>query len=352
MDFFDIGFGVFSALGQAIFMVVGFIFALLGVLILVDDLRWRSKATRVKARIKSLKAETWKGENQSEIYYPVYEYTARNGELTEAVSDSGSSSLRGKEPGRRTYIYIMPDEPRKARTPGIGGILVALFVVAIGAAPLGVGILAYPVNKYTFIALALVIAFAAMKFSRYIKPKDQWETLKQFKERKMKQFLDEKRDMRDVDAQAYKGLMQKQAKMQKYQYPIMLLLAAVFLGVGYYMGMNMLDLTQHGVHAPARVVDMNRSESHSDGKTSVSYRSVVTFKTPEGREILFTDKMGSSSPMEQVGDEVDVLYMPDNPGGAMINRGWMNWLFPGIFSGIGLVVLLIALGGMMRPKRV
>jgi len=57
--------------------------------------------------------------------------------------------------------------------------------------------------------------------------------------------------------------------------------------------------------------------------------------------------MCDSPPAYERGDEVSVLYAEHDPEeNVMIDAGWWNWLFPGIFGGIGLLMCLVIFPSM------
>src|SRR5215475_6657646 len=76
-----------------------------------------------------------------------------------------------------------------------------------------------------------------------------------------------------------------------------------------------------------------------------AYHAVVRFTDHNGETITFTDKLAFSRPSFSVGQEVRIFYDPQNAQHAMIDRGWKNFVIPGIcliFGG------LIVLGSIQR----
>lgn len=78
-----------------------------------------------------------------------------------------------------------------------------------------------------------------------------------------------------------------------------------------------------------------RMMQYSDA-TGSRYDPVFQFTTADGRTMEVEDSLGSNPPQFRVGQSINVLYDPNNPGRARINK-WMNLYFaPFLLSSIGL----------------
>lgn len=85
-------------------------------------------------------------------------------------------------------------------------------------------------------------------------------------------------------------------------------------------------------------------------KRKYLYRPVISFKTESGRTVKFAASVSSSPKPFQIGDQVEVIYEPDQPQKAQINRFVYLWfnvlmlLFFGFFTlAMGLFGVLAAL---------
>lgn len=88
----------------------------------------------------------------------------------------------------------------------------------------------------------------------------------------------------------------------------------------------------------------------SEGGTG--YNAVVEFTPPGGSRIQFVDHSAiCSPPCHSVGDEVTVIYDPENPKGASIDAGIINWIWVIVFGILTLVFLLLALGAIRRAYK-
>lgn len=85
------------------------------------------------------------------------------------------------------------------------------------------------------------------------------------------------------------------------------------------------------------------------------YSPVYTFRTMSGQVIEKTDSMSSNPPQFKEGQTIDVLYDPDNPHKARINK-WFNLYFVPmllgflglVFGGVGIAVYIAAALGYIN----
>ncbi len=131
-----------------------------------------------------------------------------------------------------------------------------------------------------------------------------------------------------------------------------LLLGALFAGVGAFLARDTVRLSRVGQPAEGRVMDITLTESRNDdGDLERHYYSVVEFLTAQEEKIRFTDAVGYGRPAHTVGQTVSVLYDPADPHTARINSLWGLWGFPGIFLGIGGAVLAFSAALFVQAVR-
>lgn len=120
-------------------------------------------------------------------------------------------------------------------------------------------------------------------------------------------------------------------------------LAAVFVLVGAGLvvwGVISYNTTRtfvdRALSAPGRVVDTRRYETRGTSDSRDTIVSVVAFSTPEGREIRFEGPDMNTMASPELGEEVTVLYDPENPTQARVDS----------FVGLWFVsTLLLVIGG-------
>jgi hypothetical protein len=128
-----------------------------------------------------------------------------------------------------------------------------------------------------------------------------------------------------------------------------------FLAIGVLAlvwGAVELTRTAHFVrtseHATGTVVDVSR-ETDSDGDEF--FYPVVRFTTADGEQIEFKSDSGSNPASHSTGDEVDVLYDPDDPRDAQLSGFFDLWLFTIVPFAIGAGFLAVATFQLRRVRR-
>ena len=123
-----------------------------------------------------------------------------------------------------------------------------------------------------------------------------------------------------------------------------LIIPLIFVAVGGAFLFFSINRLTNQITATGVVVDVSRS-TDSDG--DASYRPVIEFVADDGFTYTFTGRIGSSS-RPRVGAAIDVLYDPADPQGATEKTFSNLWLFPLLFGGMGLFVLIAMVLGRNR----
>jgi hypothetical protein len=129
----------------------------------------------------------------------------------------------------------------------------------------------------------------------------------------------------------------------------------LFAGIGLAMlvGAAALALSTRkfiatAAHAPGTVVELREVRDKDDG--SVTYKPVVTFTPPQGTPVTFESSFSSRPPAYSVGENVDVLFAPDDPSKARINGFGSLWFGPLILSILGAIFTAVG-GGIILFRR-
>ncbi len=107
---------------------------------------------------------------------------------------------------------------------------------------------------------------------------------------------------------------------------------------GAYAGYISWTLEQEGVTTTGTVVRLEESDSAEGG--CCVYSPVIEF-TVDGQTYSFDGDTASDPPAYRVGEEVSVLYHPDEPETAQINKWTERWLFPIIIIPAMILTALI-----------
>jgi hypothetical protein len=128
-------------------------------------------------------------------------------------------------------------------------------------------------------------------------------------------------------------------------------LLVAFLGVCiltfiYWMHTQQEAFARIATSTMGTVIEMQeRSSKSSSGTRSTSYAPVVQFVTKREDVYTFTSAMSSNPPAYSVGDQVEVLYNPENPPEAVLARDNAIGTNPFMLGASGLALVLIVVGG-------
>jgi hypothetical protein len=120
--------------------------------------------------------------------------------------------------------------------------------------------------------------------------------------------------------------------------------ALMLLIAGIASVSNILKLGRED-RAPGRVVEVIERRGYvneQDRVVEAYYYPAVEFVASDGRRRIVQMNEGSSSPQYEVGDDVTVLYEPDQPLEARIKSAGSSalmWILPGITGILGIAFL-------------
>jgi Protein of unknown function (DUF3592) len=124
------------------------------------------------------------------------------------------------------------------------------------------------------------------------------------------------------------------------------------LCLGYYIGKDHFHLIRDGMRAPGIIVGYKEEYFRgSDGRPSSgsnAFMPIVKFQAGE-QDVEFKDWMGTSVAVKNV--RVMVLYDPENPSLAMIDRPVWNWIPWAPTLGMGLFLLFVGIRGWMSSRQ-
>ncbi len=344
---FDAVFDFMGALQQGVLLLGGGFLALIGLFLVINNLHWQMHAARMNAVITGVRRD-------DRIFYPVYRYITPAGETLEAVSDSGSTRLQGKETGRAVVLRAFADDPQNIRSDLRGNFLIGLVFLLPGLVMLYAGWDDKLFSPAGAVAAGALLLWAALRLRKIFIPrqhrlnKDDWKKTKRA-ERKAR-F--DKMELTTIEAwlqsPAGRSDAAKAAQARRIAIPLMLAAGVLLLALAYNTGQRVLTLQQSGLRAEGQITGFDSRTG--DGNTI--YHAIIRFNEPDGGAVHFTDAVGSSHPRHKTGDAVRVLYLKDDPAGsAMIDSGgWRNWIWTALMAATG-VLLMIGAAGAWRSRR-
>jgi hypothetical protein len=127
-------------------------------------------------------------------------------------------------------------------------------------------------------------------------------------------------------------------------------IGAVMLAGAFIWYQNTSSFVDRAARADGVVVDLTESRSRdSDGSTSTLYTPVVVFTDDQGKETRFSSSVSSSPPSHDIGEKVQVLYLPGQSRSASINSTMSLWFGHFVLGGLGTVFFLIGAGFFLAP---
>jgi hypothetical protein len=132
------------------------------------------------------------------------------------------------------------------------------------------------------------------------------------------------------------------------------LVGGLLLVVGVFLFIRTRAFVSSSQETKGTVIRM-LSSSGSEGGTV--YAPVFKFTTIQGQVIEVEEKVYSSPPGFSVGEVVDILYDPKNPGNARPKKWSSLYFVPlllsglgAVFGGIGVVVLVVKIINLITSR--
>jgi len=313
---------------EILFLIAGLPIFSIGLYLVADHIRYVNKALETQGRIIGFK--TSKGSKDTIFYRPVVRCYI--GSVNEFTSTYGSAKPQYQIGDTVPVLYVEGKEPRiKSMLPYIMGFV----LMVMGGISTAVYISMFRFTFWYIGASVLILVLLALAARKKMKSHgiDSIDELKD----KIKSHDPENNEKRDhiiSNPEEIKRIGIRQQKTLKIVGPVFLLFGIGATVGAIYLGVQRYDFLEKSVSAYGTVVDMHISRSN-DGS---SYYPVVEF-SPSGSFEVFTFRhdVGSNPPSYRRGEQVDVLYLPDNPEDAIIDAGLFNWAAPVFVILFGIV---------------
>jgi Protein of unknown function (DUF3592) len=334
--------------GQMASVLGGLFLLLLGAAILYSIAYWRLRAQQFEGVIIGIR-------RRGAYFHSVYRYALPGGEMREATSVQGGSSMKGRTTGRRLEIRVMADHPGEAResaAPVTWAVAVALV--------LGGGWLTYysvtmwKRSAITWILFAVAAAYVGRRLWRWLAPyltkmhsqlgaSDAWSAL-------------------PIESAETLGLSPEPNRFQvtgskSRRTGAIFCIAGLAILAAAYIPAHRLLLLRTGTRTEGTVLRLESNTSNTPGNNHPGLYPVVQFTSTDGTIVHFLSRAGSNPSPYKVGDHVTVLYQPGKQDTAMIDRGVRNWepvgamlLLGAAFTTLGFVGLRARSGSANHTK--
>jgi len=124
------------------------------------------------------------------------------------------------------------------------------------------------------------------------------------------------------------------------------LVGAFFLGIGIYFTYARLDFLGRCSEAKAVVVDIYWEEGYDSetGYYRIAYPVFQFADQRTGEQVTARSSVGGPSPSCSVGQEVDILYDPENPtADVLVKSFWDLWMAPVVCLPVGSMLTIVGL---------
>jgi hypothetical protein len=353
---FNMVFDAMTAYNQIGFMLGGLVCLGLGGALIGYYVYEHMTGRKVRGRIAAIRCEgfkdvpnvsggKWNYPYTGEMYHAIYEYTAPDGKLMRSEDNTGCGSLAGMAPGTSVWLYMNPAHPEKIMRSGPLWLIIGLVFAAPGALFLYFAFSLYAFNIFSLIFFIGLLAMGAIKLKRTLTPEKMKIAREAFMARKAAE--QGPKAGRELTADEIRVRLRATQSYSGQIGAVCGLFGVAIFALGIYLGHNIQGLLAVGQRAPGEVVGLESSRS-SDSST---YHAVVDFDIPGGGRLEFRDSVGSNPPTHRSGDKVTVLYDPDHPEHAIIDRGVWNWAPCGGCIAGGAFLVLIALKTQANARR-
>ena len=344
---FDLIASGIQAYNQILMFIAALVFLGIGGLMLGNDLYWRVHSRRASGTIIGVIPK-------GNMYTAVYRYTLPDGQSHEAKADMSTGWSKGYTTGRVVPLLVSAHNPTEARAVNnvLLSILGAVFLVP-GLWLAYTALTAFPVTRMTWIVAGAMFLYLGERGYTVLKAKGPRATIEEW--RKLHGLnpaasidLTEVKPIEELVSSAAVGQAKAdQSRKNAWAMPVLGVFAVLLFAIGLYQGYRIARLESAGERAQGVVVRL-QEDSGSDGHSS--YYPVVRYRTGRNATVEFKDSVGGNPSLRHPGDKVTVLYLEDDPRGAIIDRGpFWNWMIPAILVlGGGFILALFV--GMLRSR--
>ncbi len=338
---FQLVFGALSALNQVAVFAGGLVCWGLGGLLLGNAIYWRVHALRVQGEVIGVRR------NGSSLN-SVYRYLSPAGATIEATSLEGSSSTRGRETGRLVSLWVLPAKPHEVQEAG-SHVFTVVGVVLLGAGVVlfWVGARAWRTGPMTWLMAGIFLLHLLLRLRRIGSARDKtlpasgWRRLDALRNGGATADAPPPQRVEELTASPeFRARQARQRAQLSRVAPLLMLAGLAVLALGVYQSRMLLKLEASGTRTAGRVTGLSPSQG-SNG--AITYYPLVCYVGAGGQTVVFRDPSGTNPSLYRVGQAVTVLYSPDQPARAVIDRGIWNWLPSALLYLFGAAVLAAGL---------
>jgi hypothetical protein len=305
----SIGHGIMF--GQVGYLLGGLFLIFIGLAVLYTLLYWRVRALQLEGEIIGVR-------QAGPYFHSVFRFVMPDGSTKEATSVQGSSSQRGRTTGRRVAISVMPNQPdevREAMSPTI-------WALAIGSLAGGVWLSRFALTAWTptfwmWLVLGAVVFYLGSRVSHLLRSRSP---------AKAAMPISSENRWAAVPIRPAEGLHSQPRVAVTGTSPrrtgiIFSVMGLAIIAFTYVPAHRLLQL-RAGARATGVVTAL---ETNTGNNSDSGFYPRVQFTGQDGAMVRFVDRTGSNPASYKVGEQVTVLYRPEDLSSATIDRGLRNW---------------------------
>ncbi|MCH4254718.1 MAG: DUF3592 domain-containing protein [Proteus vulgaris] len=144
-------------------------------------------------------------------------------------------------------------------------------------------------------------------------------------------------------------------KKFKFLFYLFAIIGVVIFVVALFVIKSELHLVRNGIETTGVVIELSINKSSNDRSI---YHPIIQFTTKDNREIIFRSLEGSNPSRFHLGENISIIYLPDDPQKATINNflglygaGTILGVFGLIFATIGPIPLYFMRRRANRDQR-
>ncbi len=288
----------------------------------------------------------------NEYYYPIYEFQSPQGERMEHIEDMGGNTFLHCMPGKEVVLLMFPGNPPKVKKASVVGIIFGLIFLMPGLFIGNVAVSQFDTSFVSVLIILGVIGYGVFRvYQKYMlipeaERRKGWAMIRSGEAFDSDNFSvtpsnktvspSKGRRMTPDEIRARIGKQKRNTVIGAF---VMALIAGGLGAGAYYAQKSMVEYSTRGIKAEGKVTGFQSKDSDD----STVYHAIIEFNDQSGNSVKFQDSVGSSHPGFKRGDQVSVLYLPEKPTAAMVDRGIFNWT---LSSGLILGALLFLWGSL------
>jgi len=334
---------VLLAREQVILLLGGVGMILLGGVFIADHVYWRMRARRFTGTLVGVREKKMEQSASGSVYFPVVEYLNERAERIRCETDTGSSSLADKVPGRRVSLMVQTGRPLEGRIVAITRPVFGSIFIAVGVVLGSIALSQYRASAWSFVVGVAMLATLSFMGLRKLAASKQLEGEQSFSDQKYRERLAERQSLPLLRADELRPRLVRMDARARRLAPVMGLVGLVLVGAGHWLAEDLYGLLASGKSATGRIVGYERV--FQPNNQHYIYYPQVVFTSRAGETVRFQDRGGSGAATtgRRSGQRVTVIYNPEKPEQAMIHRGLWSWAAPIGLMALGLLVLLVTL---------